>query len=276
MTPRAGSARRRKQPPSRSISPWAVIRSSLPAVARRMILGVVVGEDRRRRLELDAGRWTDGQAPHGDGHGSDTVVGDVAGLAAVAERAHEQCVVDALVEHGRGVRPADRRDGGQRGDRATLDGPTDHRPDRGGRRWAGLGGGRWWWSCRPASRSSTRRFHGCPSVIVCRSSTTLADAVVRWHHGLVVPDAAHRAGRRRCAAPHHDHRRLLLPVVPPRAVGRHGAADAGLRVVPRRHLGPLRAGRRRRSSRSCRPATSPSSRTAPVTASRPEARPSTR
>ena len=90
-----------------------------------MISGSSLARTAAERLELDAGRWTDGQAAHGDGHGGDAVVGDVAGLAAVAVGADEQCVVDALVEHGRGVRPAGRRDGGQGGDRASLDGSTD-------------------------------------------------------------------------------------------------------------------------------------------------------
>ena len=123
--------------------------------------------------------------PHGDGQGSDTLLGDVACLAAVAVRAHEQRVVDALVEHGRDVRPSDCRHGGQRGDRATLDRPTDHgrvRVDD-----VRLGSvvvvvmpssfGRW-----------RRRFHGHASLIVCRSSTTLADALAGWQHGLVAAD----------------------------------------------------------------------------------------
>jgi hypothetical protein len=47
------SARRRKQAPSRFISPWAVIRSNLPAAARRMISGVVVGENGTGHLEVE-------------------------------------------------------------------------------------------------------------------------------------------------------------------------------------------------------------------------------
>ena len=48
-------------------------------------LRIVDGQHGRRRLELDAGRWTDGQAPHGDGDRGGAGLGDVAGLAAAAE-----------------------------------------------------------------------------------------------------------------------------------------------------------------------------------------------
>ena len=93
-----------------------------------------------------------------------------------------------MVEHGRGVRPADAGHGGQGGDRATLDDSAD----RAGSGWNTVGAAVGVVVVVVMSSSiliSTGRFHGGPSVIVCRSSTTVAASVGAWHHGVVVPDA---------------------------------------------------------------------------------------
>ena len=175
------------------------------------------------------------------------LLGDVAGLAAVAEGAHEQRVVDALVEHGRGVRPADCRHGGQRGDRATLDRSTDRRrvgvDDRAA--WVRWWWWWWWWSCRPASRIGPGVSMAVRPPSCADRPRRLADALdcagsmVSWLADTVTVPAVTAALRHITITGV-----FYCPSYLREPWGGTMPADAGLRLVPCRHLGPLRAGRR--------------------------------
>ena len=84
-------------------------------------------------------------------------------------------------------------------------------------------------------------------------------------HGHPRPLGARRPARRGAPLPAHG-RRLLLPLRADRAVGPDAAADARLRLVPRRHVRPGAGSRPAAPSRArCAAATSRSSRTARVT-----------